>query len=322
MKFYFVLISLTCSSYCIAASNVQLAPNSSAHSTQINPVAMQVKAVKKKNETLSGSVSLGLLGAGKGEEMVWQEGRKLSHLNWQLKTTPIIQAAMSWQLGPRLQLDVRGWHNLSDRSSFMEDFDWANPQQPQLITHTSSHPNTRLKAASLLDVGMGVALMPAYEPFQLKLLLGIQQQQMKWKAKGGSFKYPNSQGVFGANTPVVDYQQRFITPYIGVYTHYEFPQLRFGAAFKYSAWVKGQDQDLHHLRQIKFKSTTENSQFYNLGVKASYLTQKNTDFFAAIDWTHYKTAQTPQIQSINRVFGRNGLSNQYSVLTIGVDYHF
>lgn len=347
MKLTLFFLSFSCSSFCLAISDSNTQPYRFEHSKfRTNPTLLPTSVFKqlprdqtkittkrsiqkttqktsqKKISKTKATLAIGMLSDGLGEEMVWQNSRKISQLNWQIKATPILQAALTWQLRPGLELYTQAWHSLQKSNALMQDFDWMDVQRPEQVSHYSIHPATSLNVAHLLDLNVATALLPHQAPFQLKALLGIQQFQIKWQAKGGSYSYPHGQGQFTPNRAVVSYQQNWLTPYIGLSAHYDHRRWRIAGAIKYSAWAKGREEDLHHLRNIKFVSTAQNAQFYMFDLKLSYQATEYLNYFSVLDWTEYATAKSRQIQIDEATMGQNGLSNHHTTWKFGLEYRF
>ena len=104
---------------------------------------------------VTASINLGTL-SGEAKERVYddtQGGRKLSQLNWNYNSAPIIKASIEWDLMKRLSLGFSGWRTLHSTAGKMDDYDWLNAAQQQW-THHSYHSDTDLKHAYEIDLNL------------------------------------------------------------------------------------------------------------------------------------------------------------------------
>ncbi|EAT0258334.1 omptin family outer membrane protease [Salmonella enterica] len=71
------------------------------------------------------SLSAGWLG-GERREYVYDtiSGRKLSQLNWKIRSVPVLKAGITPGVGYRLTVDIGGWASLSSEYGVIDDYDW------------------------------------------------------------------------------------------------------------------------------------------------------------------------------------------------------
>ena len=74
------------------------------------------------NNEVTFNTSLGWLG-GESKEYVYDEGHKVSQLDWKIKNAAIIKGDISWTPVSYITLNARGWTTLASGSGEMEDYD-------------------------------------------------------------------------------------------------------------------------------------------------------------------------------------------------------
>lgn len=103
ISYVVVLISLT--HYASASSEINFSPDS-----------------------VSVDASLSVLN-GKSSEFVYNDGDKLSQLDWKIQNTPIVKAGITWDAISWLTLNASGWTTLASAGALMDDYDWLEPEQ-------------------------------------------------------------------------------------------------------------------------------------------------------------------------------------------------
>ena len=258
-------------------------------------------------DSFSASASLGILG-GEAKEMVYYtepglEGKKMSQLDWKIKNVPILKLNLSWDPYSFLTLNARGWISLTSRGrSFMRDQDWLvedyyrdedDPDDdmgcPDCVTgeahFISESPNTKVKYAYEFDINAKVWVVPL-ETFKAGITFGYQQERFKWAAAGGWFSYCDGtlNGDFGSD-PVVNYKQRFSTPYVGLAAQFRWKDFEINGVFKFSDWVTAKDRDDHPLRPMLSFEKANNMRYYGF---AGYHVIKNGMLFVEFNYNKYR----------------------------------
>lgn len=98
-------------------------------------------------EKVSVGLSVGTL-SGSAKERVYDNGRRLSQLDWKFKNAPILKGTIDWDITPWVRLGASGWVTAgSHGASDIIDRDWMFPDQDR-YTHISDSPSKLLSASS------------------------------------------------------------------------------------------------------------------------------------------------------------------------------
>lgn len=116
----------------------------------------------------------------------------------------------------------------------MVDSDWLDKNKPDIWTHESRHPDTRLNFANEFDLNVKGWLLN--EPnYRLGLMAGYQESRYSFTARGGSYIYSSDEGfrddvgTFPDGERAIGYKQRFKMPYIGLTGSYRYEDFELGA---------------------------------------------------------------------------------------------
>lgn len=291
-------------------------------------------------EKVSLSLSSGILSNGESKEFVVDEGSTVSKLFWKIDNTPIVKADLAWQIFPRLSLNARGWTSVSSSQSLMDDYDWSDPNQREVNTDWSHHPDTALNYANEYDLNINVLLIDQPH-FKLGTTAGYQENRFSWIARGGSFEYSDEDengdyiagtarsihGEFESGVANIGYQQKFSMPYLGLTGQYQYNKFELNTALKYSPWVKAKDKDNHYMREITFKTQGKNSDYYGVTANAGYYLLPSTKLFTEVTWNSFKMAkgdttliEEGEVTDKANDIGR--MANEHYTLSMGVQYRF
>lgn len=294
--------------------------------TFLSPVSNASQSNQNKNlfsDNLSIHISSGRL-TGQAKEYVYGENNsKLSELDWEIESTPIIRGDISWDTTPWLTLEANGWITLRPSHSTMHDFDWMIPNQ----THWSDlsySPNTRLNYANEFNINSHIWLMKKNN-FKLAGVIGYQQTQFDWTAIGGYYDYNNGQekGEFPP-IPGIAYKQKLSVPYIGSKIQYKYKNWEFNALLKYSPWVLAMDNDEHYLRQLNFIEKTHSSEYYSARANLGYYITPQMKFFSEWIWNKYTLGKgRTTVNGISLSCSScAGIENRNYQIVFGIAYQF
>lgn len=212
-----------------------------------------------RTSLLAVEVSTGYI-SGRARETVYYDTaaeRKLSQLNWDIRHAFIVGGRVVVQPTSRIAVRARGWVSVDDQSK-MKDFDWlAGYFGDSSWTHRSIHPDTELTRAYQADISIA-GLIWGTGDASISALAGYRHTSMKWRSKGGSYLYStnawrDTPGTFPAGQPVIDYEQTWRTPYLGLATTFDAgDNLSFNFEVIGSLWAQGRDRDYHVLRDTLF----------------------------------------------------------------------
>lgn len=280
------------------------------------------------NNEVTFNTSLGWLG-GESKEYVYDEGHKVSQLDWKIKNAAIIKGDISWTPVSYITLNARGWTTLASGSGEMEDYDWQDENQSHW-TDKSTHPDTPLNYANEFDINIKgwIFNQPNY---RFGGVVGYQQTRYSWTSYGGTYNYDNGtdKGEFPRGEIGIGYQQKFSAPYMGVAGMYRYKDVEFNALFKFSPWVEAKDNDEHYLRDTTFRSNTKNSRYYFASVDAGYYVTPNVKVFTELSWAKYEKEKGSMEVANYRTgereyYGSNtsGIENESYMITAGIQYRF
>ncbi|WP_296184184.1 omptin family outer membrane protease [Pseudomonas sp. UBA1879] len=279
------------------------------------------------------SMGLGLLN-GQSKEKVYDEGEKLSQLNWDLKQIPTLHLGVTFHPAEWLSLDARGWTQMGKGRSHMKDYDWLDGED-EPWTHYSDHPDTKVEKAWQAELAATVWALNRND-FALGAMLGYQRSELGWEAKGGQFTYSSDDdfrdlsGNLPAELKVISYEQRFDTPYVGLVGLYSHENWTLEGRFKYSQWVKARDYDQHHLRLTTFTGNNGNrGRMQSVALGLSYRASPQLSIKAGIDYQTYAESKGSTLIDDRdegeryRVGGKAGSQASRTVLsTLALNYRF
>lgn len=288
---------------------------------------------------ISTSLSGGILNGGKAREQVLYEGDKYSQLDWEMKDAPIVKADLSWQFLPWLSFNAKGWTTLSSNKTTMNDYDWLDGENRNLITDWSHHPSTKLKYANEFDLNFQGTILN-HPALKVKGVVGYQENRFSWNASGGSFNYsekdeegdyiPDSaQSIEGEFTPgesLIGYQQKFSAPYFGLSGQYIYKDFEVNGLVKYSPWAKAKDFDNHYARSFISTNKAKNTDYYGAMVNVGYNVIPGTKLFTEFNWNEYKLGKGKTWQDVDGEQSYSGatggISNKHYTVSIGVNHSF
>lgn len=277
-------------------------------------------------EKVSAGLSVGTL-SGSAKERVYDNGRRLSQLDWKFKNAPILKGNIDWDLSPWVRLGASGWVTAgSHGASDIIDRDWMFPDQDR-YTHISDSPS-KLRSASSWDVNTTVWGVNN-DRWRLGLMAGWQQTDYKWDAHGGHYSYWN--GLFEGNFPnkrIGLYKPQFKMPYIGLTGGTRFRNVEMNTTFKYSHWVRASDTDEHYLRDLTIRDSNRDSDFYSLAADIGYYITPQAKVFLEGEWvritngTGNKTQTYHDTGDVIHYQNASGIESSSYNVTAGLKYYF
>lgn len=280
---------------------------------------------------VTASINLGTL-SGEAKERVYNPstGQRLSRLDWQYNSAPIIKGVLEWDLMKRFSLGLSGWSTVTSNAGKMNDYDWLDSSQQQW-THHSYHANTHLNDAHEIDVNIKGWLFNRPN-WRLGLMAGYQEARYSFEASGGIFNYWNGKytGQF-IDAKGISYEQRFSLPYIGVAGNYRYGQndeFEAGGSFKYSPWVDATAIDHHYFRNLVFKDDVQRQEYFSLTGNLGYaLTEHSKLFFEGVANMMLNQKGDTKIYDLSKntvTTYKNiaGIENYSYVVTLGWKYAF
>lgn len=277
-------------------------------------------------EKISAGLSVGAL-SGSAKERVYQDGRRVSQLDWKFKNAPILKGNIDWDLSPWVRLGASGWVTAgSHGASDMVDRDWMLPHQAG-YSHISES-SSRLRSASFWDVNTTIWGVNN-DRWRLGVMAGWQQTDYRWDARGGYYSYWN--GLVQGNLPDgkgIGYKLQFKMPYIGLTGGYRYRDIEMNTSFKYSHWVRASDTDEHYLRNATFRDKNRDSDFYSVSADIGYYITPRAKVFIEGEWmrvTNGRGSETATFHDTGEVGyypDASGIESSSYNVTAGLKYYF
>ncbi len=224
------------------------------------------------DDRFSVEVGLGRL-EGTARELVYNStsGRKISELFWDMEDTAMLNVKLALKVVDWFRLRATGSFAMSGEAK-MDDYDWL--YGPVDWSHWSTHPDTDLKHAHMLDLGAELRVLDRGGA-QVFGLGGYKWSRFNWDAKGGSYIYSDnafrdSAGNFNSGELGISYTQDFGTPYIGVGAALSLGRFAARGTVKASHIVKATGKDTHHLRDLLFEDEFNHGRFVEAEAELAY----------------------------------------------------
>jgi outer membrane protease len=264
---------------------------------------------------------------------------KLSELKWDLKD--VVMGAVRGSVGyGRFRLNLEVASALNDGDGQMVDRDWNYPDGVSAFltpddrnwTDESRHPDTSLDKRLVIDPSLSVLALQS-GPFRVHGLIGFKSDTLKWSARGGTFVYSTESyasrdfvGAFNPNREVINYEQRFSIPYLGLAASWVRRSLQVETHLAFSPAVFASDIDNHDLRNVRFEGDFSWGTYLGVGVTAAW---EFAPGWSALFGVEYQTI--PEISGDVTITGAEGnaflgdgggIALQTLSLTVGAGYRF
>lgn len=281
-------------------------------------------------DRLSAEAYLGYM-SGESHEIVYNGGRKISQLNWTIENAAVIGTRLSYAATGWLTLGVGGWTSLTSDSN-MVDYDWLlGDYGADDWSDRSRHPKTSLERAFDFDVA-AEARVAEWGGAWVSGLVGYQVRNFKWRASDGDYLYTSyeprdTEGRFSG--PMVDYQQWWRTPYVGLAAGYAMPGWRISGRVIASPFAQLSDEDLHIENQLRFTGEFADTQMAAVTLRAEHDLTESLVLTGMANYQRYWEARGdlttvnvayPEFRS--EISDASGGSNEALVLSLGLAYRF
>ncbi|WP_161629932.1 omptin family outer membrane protease [Desulfogranum mediterraneum] len=252
--------------------------------------SVEVQSLKVE---VSGRLGLGRL-SGESNELVYTEtGAKLSELNWKLDNIYMLNGGVSVQPLSWLRLNADIWVALNDGDGTMDDYDWRFSGADW--SDWSHHEDVPLDKGIMFDLN---AELPFYrhQGTTFSGFVGVKRDNWKWDAYGGSYVYSvagyrDASGTFPAGEPGISYEQWWTVPYIGVGFTSKLTNWDLSGRVIASPFVQGEDEDIHHQRNLRFEEDFDSSAMWSLDFAATYHLLQNWGLTGAVKYQYYQEAK-------------------------------
>lgn len=296
----------------------------------------EVKLMDGQNFSFTVRGSLGYLN-GEARELVYDfdQGyrRKASELIWDLQGLGMIGGIASIKYTKWLNVNLGIWTAINEGSGGMVDYDWfVNvPGAPSPDAWTDrSFSDVQVINATMFDINVSAEIFKL-DQVAFHALIGFKQDSWEWDDSAQEYVYSaysfrDTIGSFGGIS-VIDYEQTFSIPYVGVSANGPLGPFECSAYLLFSAAVSAEDKDFHILRGLHFKETFDGGNYIALGINATYHISGALFVSAALD------SQTiPEIDGDMELRGPNGetasnsntagISHESTMFSATIGYNF
>ncbi len=292
IKFVFIFIFIsTNKSFAIDLNKFSANKHSYQHNSINNSESIQQNNFKN-------SISLGIDELnGVAHEIVYNYGKKISHLEWNFKDVKMLTLDYGRQVTPDLGFNITYSNSIDggSRKSSMVDSDWLlnnyddGDKYPNLWSDRSFH-ELNVQRIQKLDIKSHINL---FNP-DLRFNLGYRYQRFKFHDYANNYIYSSDNdfrdeiGNFGW-VRGVSYEQMFYVPYLGLELNKSFldDKFIFNIYSNYTPIATAKDIDNHHMRGLEFTGNFKNVNFYNWGVGLSTKIYPDLYLGTNFDYTYY-----------------------------------
>lgn len=257
----------------------------------------------KQNVNLDLGTSITLFNAT-SNELVYLTGggQRISELIWEAKNIPLLGLSMSYEPMKSYKLYANYKKNIKTSDGQMDDYDYILLNYPDIWTHWSTHPNTKVKDISIIDVGIKKDF--EFKEIQTKLSaqLGYKLEKQSFDAYDGSYIY-SVNGFRDASGDVsglgISYNQEYKGFYIGAQAQYDINNLSLGLGMKYTPFMDIKWSDRHYLRVPAFIDTTsfKKTDMMNTSIMLQYTFLTNHAIKLLYEYTKYSLVKGDRIRS-------------------------
>lgn len=208
--------------------------------------------------------------SGDSDEMVYNDGERISRLTWTIEDALVVGTRINYTATDWLRFGVGGWTTLASDST-MNDYDWLRDDREDW-SDWSTHADTSLERAFEIDLSAQARLVE-WRGGWFDGLVGFQLRNFEWRASNGSYVYSRTgfrddEGRFSG--PLVDYEQWWRTPYVGIAAGYALPGLRLSGRAIVSPFAQVTDQDTHILNEQRFEGDFDTTEMAAISVRAEH----------------------------------------------------
>ena len=283
------------------------------------------------NDTISIRGSYGMLN-GEAHEIVYANdpfaGRyKLSDLKWDLSPLEMAGLVMSCKLSDLWSLHAGAWTSLNGGNGQMLDYDW---QFPGLPWSDRSISDDTVLSSYMADINVTRRIF-AQGSIVFSGVIGYKQDFWKWDDHVLDFLYSvngfRDYHATGDGSTMVDYQQLYRIPYVGLQSDGLWGAFVLNAYLLYSPLVLAQDQDYHIARNIHYKETFSGGNYIGAGVAAQYDITSALFISAAFDFQTIPEftgdlQQTDASGNTSSFNGAAGIAHTSSLLSVSMGMRF
>jgi len=229
----------------------------------------------------------------KANEIVYDEGDRISHLIWDART-PIIATELGFRPTERLTIEARFKAGIF-ATSRMDDYDWTGPYLESYAfedwTFHSFHESTDLERYINGDIAFGHDTK-INNTATLNLNGGVKYLNIKFNAHAGAYTYSvggfrNLSGPPNYAEKVISYEQRVPGVFVGARWTGEFDKALVSARARLGSSIGAKDVDNHFSRSILFIADFDKTPFVEVGANVQYSVSDRTTLYIGADYEKY-----------------------------------
>ncbi|MBP7831181.1 MAG: omptin family outer membrane protease [Kiritimatiellae bacterium] len=282
-----------------------------------------LEPTKEKPQAFSLRGSVGFL-QGEAGELVYEpelDNYKLSELQWDLSGLVMGGAVFSGAAG-KFGFNAGFWVAANKGDGEMKDYDWF---VPGMDWTDYSRSDVDVESGYSLDINANYLLVRRPQ-VGLRALVGYKRDYWEWTDYGREFVYSvygfrDYVGNFDGQN-VIDYQQTFDIPYVGLNLDGRAGSLGWNAYALYSPIVSAEDKDHHILRELHFEESFDGGDFYAVGVSATYRITPQLFLSGAVDYQDIPEFQGDMtiVESGETYEDSAGISNNHVMFSLALGW--
>lgn len=265
-----------------------------------------------------------------------RKGYKISELNWQLNSVPMLGLGFTFPAADQLRLNLDYWRNVVDGDGTMDDYDWLYVGADW--SHWSHHSDTTVREVSTLDASLELGVYRTNgDDTEIHVLLGYRMDNLDWQATGGRGIYSvdsyRDTAVSFPAVPVIAYEQHYSSPYFGI--GFDAANSRggmdmlFSGSIRYSPWVQGKDEDIHYLRDLRFEEEGSDGEWLAVELELDVAISSRLSVLLGYSYQEYREIKASMVVTDlttgDRGYypdGSAGLDHFSNMFTLGAKFHF
>jgi len=270
-------------------------------------------------------------------------GQKISELDWDLDDVVMGGGVISVEVKNRLYINLGMWNKMKNSDGYMNDTDWLSYGNPETATHFS-RSKTSLDKGRMLDINAAYTLISlkgdeitSYCPqfmmnstYTVQGILGYKYDEWKWTANGGYYIYDTgtNYGRFDY-VPGITYEHDLSVPYLGLAFNFNNNNVGINAFVLYSKWADIDDEDIHHLRDLRFKDSFEDARYTSYGINLNW--EVISDWSVIFSYQHENLKKVRGDTEVIYIDGSNAsylypydaaISNKNDSFSLSISYKF
>ncbi len=271
---------------------------------------------------------------GDATELVYDAdtGRKISELQWGLDNVYMLNVGAAVSPLSWLTLSADFWINLNKGDGDMDDYDFLATNYSG-YTHWSHHDDTDLEQGLMLDLNAAFTFY-SFGETSFNGIVGYKYDNWEWESRGGTYTYSSyylfdTVGSFPDGEKAISYNHWFHVPYVGLGFESSAGKVFFRGRVIASPLVSAEDEDIHHMRNLRFEEDFDTSSMYGVDLAIGYEVTPNFALTAAFKYQKYEEAKGETTitdlttgQKYHYPGDAAGTDHTSSMISAGLEYRF